>query len=138
MTEIAEKLKERNLKVTPQRLSIYNILNEKREHLSAEAIYNHLKPTHPTISLATVYKTLSSFVSAGIVQEFNTGDGVSRYDINIYPHPHFICNVCNCVIDLPELTCIDLVRHELNELTNYKVTNEQIFLYGICDKCDNH
>lgn len=135
MTEISQKLKESNLKITPQRLSIYNILNEKKEHLSAESIYNYLKPTHPTISLATVYKTLSSFVSAGIVQEFNTGDGVSKYDINIYPHPHFICNNCNAVYDLPQLTCIDLVKNELTELTKYKITNERFFLYGICDKC---
>lgn len=135
MLEVTEKLRQNNLKVTPQRIAIYNALYLSGSHLSAESIYSYLRESYPTISLATVYKTLSTFMSNGLIQELNTNDGISKYDIINEPHPHFVCNVCNTVYDLPELESMKSVRREIKECTNFELTKEQILLYGICYKC---
>jgi len=136
MLEVTEKLRQNNLKVTPQRIAIYNALCESRSHLSAESIYNYLRESYPTISLATVYKTLSTFIDTGLIQELNTSDGISKYDIVNDPHPHFVCNICKTLYDLPELKSMENVRNEIKDSTNFEIITEQIFLYGICDKCN--
>lgn len=135
MTNITKKLRENNLKVTPQRLSIYSALHDVRNHPSAESVYNLLRISHPAISLATIYKTLGTFSSAGLIQELNPVDGMARYDVEVRPHPHFICNTCNRVYDLPAFKSIEAVRNEVKQNTSFTVTSEQFFLYGICNNC---
>ena len=78
MKEIAQILREKGLKVTPQRIAVYNMLCNTKEHPDAETIYKTLEPTNPTMSLATVYKTLDFFKQLGLVQELNVGEGRSR------------------------------------------------------------
>ena len=65
MKEIAQILREKGLKVTPQRIAVYNMLCNTKEHPDAETIYKTLEPTNPTMSLATVYKTLDFFKQLG-------------------------------------------------------------------------
>ena len=69
MKETAQMLREKGLKVTPQRIAVYNMLCHTVEHPNAEMIYKTLEPDHPTMSLATVYKTLDAFKHLGLVQE---------------------------------------------------------------------
>jgi len=69
MVKVTKMLKDHGFKVTPQRLAIYNALKETKAHPGAEAIYNKLLPMYPTMSLATVYKSLEVFKSIGLVQE---------------------------------------------------------------------
>ena len=83
MRQTAEILKEKGLKVTPQRIAIYNMLKNTKEHPSAEGIYKALEQDNPTMSLATVYKTLDSFESVQLVQQLNVGEGYARYDAEI-------------------------------------------------------
>ena len=61
MKETAQLLREKGLKVTPQRIAVYNMLLGTTAHPNAEMIYKTLEPTNPTMSLATVYKTLDFF-----------------------------------------------------------------------------
>ena len=57
--EVTALLRERGFKVTPQRLAVYNALAHTTEHPSAETLYQELLPDYPTMSLATVYKSLN-------------------------------------------------------------------------------
>ncbi len=135
MKILAEKLKQYNLKVTPQRLAIFGMLNSTDKHPSAETIYRTLEPNHPSLSLATVYKTLDTLKKAKLIQEINVGEDSFRYDANNSPHAHIICVECKEVFDLPKLDIIDTIKNELVNKTDFIILNEQLFFYGMCKNC---
>jgi Fur family peroxide stress response transcriptional regulator len=120
--------------VTPQRLAIYNVLYNTTEHPSAEKIYHALQATHPTMSLATVYKTLDTFIKSNLVQELNTGDDYIRYDAQIQEHPHAICNACGKVQDL-DVHLLDGLLARIQQETDYDIQYQKIYFYGRCPQC---
>lgn len=133
MVDVAKALKKNGYKITPQRIAVYNVLKNTKEHPCVDNIYNKLQPMFPTMSLATVYKSLEVFKSLGLIQELNMGEGSFRYDANTTPHPHAICLNCGKVDDA-ELGNIDL--HEQAEAkTGYEIIKQQIYFYGYCPKC---
>ena len=107
--EIAEVLRKNGYKVTPQRLAVYEAINHNPTHPNAEAIYKILQPNYPSMSLATVYKTMEIFAKIGVVQVLQCAEDAHRYDYNTTPHAHIRCEKCNCVID------IDMDQEELRQ-----------------------
>ena len=134
MQELARRLRDKSLKVTPQRLAIFKMLCETKSHPSAESIYKNLEPDHPTMSLATVYKTLDALKRNGLVQELNVGENSFRYDAMTDTHPHIICTHCGCVEDF-ESPALDNIRTMVENETDYIIESHQIYLYGRCKAC---
>ena len=134
MKEIAQILREKGLKVTPQRIAVYNMLMNTYEHPNAEMIYKTLEPTNPTMSLATVYKTLDFFKQLGLVQELNVGEPSSRYDAVVQCHPHTVCKVCGKVEDLHMEQLTEVAKKLVPDL-DFDVEMEQLILYGTCGEC---
>lgn len=134
MHDFANVLRNNNMKVTPQRIAIYQVLSSTVEHPSAEMIYNKLAPSYPTMSLATVYKSLDAFKKAGLIQEINVGEYSFRYDANAISHPHMICTQCRRVDDLDTNILSDLIN-KINDYTQYQVERQQIYFYGKCPMC---
>lgn len=134
MERLAEILKTKKLKVTPQRLAIYKVLYETTAHPTAEDIYNALKQTHPTMSLATVYKTLDALKKADLATELNVGDDSSRYDATVKSHPHMICLSCNKVMDL-ETDSLVKFKNAIQEETEFDIVSEKVYFYGTCKTC---
>ena len=134
MKETAQILREKGLKVTPQRIAVYNMLMNTYEHPNAEMIYKSLEPTNPTMSLATVYKTLDFFKQLGLVQELNVGEPSSRYDAVVKCHPHTVCKVCGKVDDLHMEALTDVTKKLVPNL-DFDVEMEQLILYGTCGEC---
>lgn len=135
MLELTAILKEHGLKVTPQRLSIFKMLRHTHIHPSAEIIYKSLQQEHPTMSLATVYKTLDTFVQHGLVQQLNLGEDSYRYDADTSQHSHIQCTQCKCVIDLPALQHVEDFRKDVQSATAFNLSYEQIYFYGVCPAC---
>ena len=137
MMKTAELLREKGLKVTPQRMAIYSMLEDTKSHPSAEDIYKSLITTNPTISLATVYKTLDSFKATGLIQELNIENGRSNSDAQIYPHPHILCSSCNRIYDFDANLegVLSSMRKEIAEQTDFLINREQINFYGTCPNC---
>lgn len=127
-------LRERGFKVTPQRLAIYDVLCNTTEHPSAEAIFNQLQPHYPTMSLATVYKTIEILKEIGLVQVLNVGEDSFRYDANTENHPHVRCMVCKRVDDIFDVDASDFMA-KVAEKTAYQLTGQQFYFYGICPDC---
>lgn len=137
MQSLIENLKKHNLKVTPQRLIIYSYLYNNPIHPSAETIYNNIKEENPTISLATVYKTLNSLKEAQLIQLINIGEDSFRYDIETDPHFHIICKKCNNIKDYyPNNNFISSIKDDIERKTNFKLNSEQMYFYGICEVCE--
>lgn len=127
-------LKNHNLKATPQRIAIYDYLRHTNQHPTVDTIYAALHPQHPTMSLATVYKTLESLREAGLVQQLNMGEEFFRYDAYTTPHPHIQCQCCKQVYDLDADLFTDL-KEKATSRSSFQITGVQVYLYGLCPQC---
>lgn len=136
MQQLAETLKNKNLKVTPQRLAIYNMLYHSKAHPTAEIIYNALQDNHPTMSLATVYKTIDTLKKSNLIIELKTNGDRYRYDANISTHPHGICDVCGEVHDIFTSNLEDLIDMVQPD-TDFSIKSHHVYFTGICKKCSS-
>ncbi|EPR44531.1 ferric uptake regulator, Fur family [Desulfovibrio sp. X2] len=134
-TQITEHLKALGHRLTPQRLAILRVLAESRGHPSAEQVYARLRADHPSMSLATVYKTIALLKQAGEVLELQFSDRDNRYDgSRPYPHPHLICTRCGAIMD-PEIPGLNDMAARLAEQTGFAVTSHRVDFFGLCPRC---
>ncbi|UNC91888.1 Fur family transcriptional regulator [Candidatus Contubernalis alkaliaceticus] len=129
-----KKLREKRIKVTPQRAAILEVLNNTKEHPGVEEIYKRVKKQFPSISLATVYKTVELFVRSNLIQELCLTGDVSRYDANIEPHPHVTCMKCGRVDDIYGLS-LECLIEPAEKATGYKLLKEETMYFGFCLTC---
>jgi len=134
---ITSLLRDQGFKVTPQRLAIYQTLASTKSHPSAEMIFNELQPLYPTMSLATVYKTIEILKELGLVQILNAGEDSFRYDARTESHPHIRCMSCGRVDDL-EYIDHDAFIAQVSSKSPYKITGQQFYFYGICPTCQQN
>ena len=90
----------KSLKKSRQREAVYDFLMTRKDHPTADFIYENVRKTFPNISLGTVYRNLNLLVELGQAQRFSTYDGYDHFDGNPAPHYHFVCNKCRCVLDI--------------------------------------
>jgi Fur family transcriptional regulator, peroxide stress response regulator len=83
-------LKSNSLKITPQRLAILNAIYHLN-HPSAEEIMDYIRKNHPHIATGTIYKTLETFVTNGIIRRVKTDSDIMKYDGVLSPHHHLYC-----------------------------------------------
>src|SRR5436309_9850428 len=90
------------LALTPQRLAIYEVLASTGEHPGAEDIYQRLKPSIPSLSRGTVYRTLALFEGHGLVSRVHVSDEQARFDANLDDHHHLDCVRCQRFVDFQD------------------------------------
>jgi len=133
-----ERLKEKGFRITPQRIAIVETLASSCEHPGVEQIYREVTKKFPTISLATVYKTITLLKELGEVMEMGFGDESNRYDgKNPHPHPHIMCVKCKSIID-PDLSSLNEMSKELSEETGYNIVSHRLDFFGICPNCQKN
>lgn len=132
--DIAQKLRAEGFKVTPQRIAIYKALLEFEKHPNADMIYHYLHQDYPTISLATVYKTMEIFEKIGVVRILNVGGDSSRYDYEVHPHAHIRCVSCGKVEDVHSVD-MQKIYDDLQQESRYEVLRTEIIFEGLCDEC---
>jgi len=131
---ITSLLREKGFKVTPQRLAIYNMLAGTKSHPNAEMIFNDLQSMYPTMSLATVYKTMEILKEIGLVQILNAGEDSFRYDADTSNHPHVKCVECGQLEDVENTDCAGFVD-QVSQSTKYHLIGQQFYFYGVCPGC---
>ena len=133
--DILNKLRQRNCRITPQRIAILKAFLNTNSHPGVEQVYERVKADFPTTSLATVYKTVNLLKEIDEILEISFSDRGNRYDGNKpYPHPHLICTRCESIID-PEVSLLKEMTAEVTRATGYKITSHQVELFGICPSC---
>lgn len=135
--QVTAMLRDKGFKVTPQRLAIYETLRQTKAHPSAEMIFSQLQPHYPTMSLATVYKTIEILKGIGLIQVLNVGEDSFRYDADTSNHPHVRCLKCNRVDDIHGIES-DAFIHAISNQTAYKLTGQQFYFYGTCPECQKN
>ncbi len=132
--QLIAALKERDFRLTPQRIELVRLIAASEGHPSAAQLYEKIKVQFPTMSQATVYKTLALLKEMNEVLEIDLRDD-SRYDGNRpQPHPHLICMQCNQIID-GEVSLDQEALRTLEQVSGYTILRPQITLYGLCPDC---
>lgn len=90
-------------KHSKKRDAILECVRSTKTHPSAEWVYAQLKPQIPDLSLGTVYRNLAMFKEEGILGTIGAVNGMERFEGNLTPHTHFICNYCSAVIDVEDM-----------------------------------
>jgi Fur family peroxide stress response transcriptional regulator len=126
--------RKRGLKITPQRLEIFCELSAGSGHPSVEEIYEKIRLRMPTVSLDTVYRTLSMLSEAGVISRVEVLDERSRFDLNREKHHHFVCLRCKRVEDFywPDFDSLALPG-DVKRLG--QVQSPHVEVRGICSAC---
>ncbi len=128
------RLKEKGLKITPQRLAIIEVLVAMRKlHPSASAVYREAKRMQKSLSLSTTYATLKEFSVHGIIKTLQFDTGENRYDANLKEHLNLICDGCGKILDYEVSTPAD--PGEVEKRTGFSVTDKRLEYYGYCEEC---
>src|ERR1700760_4407753 len=99
-TALADALRSRGGRVTPQRLAIARLVDERDAHVTADEIYGEVTDRLPGVSMPTVYATLELLEELGHVVRVPTNSGPVLFDTRADQHDHMICRSCGDVIDL--------------------------------------
>lgn len=132
--ELIAILRDQDFRLTPQRVELVRLIAASEGHPSAAQLYARIKVQFPTMSQATVYKTLALLKEMNQVFEIDL-HADSHYDGNRpQPHPHLICIQCNKIIDA-EVSLDQESLRVLEQTSGYKIIRPQISLYGLCQDC---
>ena len=117
-----------------QRESIKEFLMARKDHPTADIIYQNVRSQNPNISLGTVYRNLTLLADEVEINRLNVGDGTDHFDANTSPHYHFVCTECGQVIDL-EMDSIEFITSAAAARFEGQITGHKTYFYGICGSC---
>ncbi len=129
----AEALKADGLRMTHQRLEVIKELAAARHHPDADELFTAVRERVPTISRDTVYRTLATLVSRGLVERLSA-PGAARFDPDVSSHHHFVCTRCGRIIDLGTEALVEhAVPSGLDGVA--EVTSVRLEVKGVCAEC---
>jgi Fur family ferric uptake transcriptional regulator len=132
-----QDLRDVGLKVTLPRIKILEIIENQTEerHLSAEQVYKILLRENEEIGLATVYRVLTQFETAGLVTRHHFEGGNSVFELNRGDHhDHIVCVKCGKVDEFADQT-IEKRQKQIAKNLGYDLTDHSLCLYGFCSAC---
>jgi len=131
-----EDLREAGLKVTAPRLKILRMLESSpQRHLSAEDVYRALLESGEELNLATVYRVLTQFETAGLVSRQHFEGGHSTFELDSGEHhDHIFCVACGRVDEFVDDT-IERRQAEIAKQAGYEMTDHSLYIYGLCAEC---
>lgn len=125
-------LQKYNLKATPQRSEIVNVLST-RGHMSINELYTTLLIKFPSISLATIYKNINIMLEKGFLLEVKLADQKNVFELVKDDHSHVACMKCSDIVDI-DLN-IGSITDEVQKITNYQVESNSLIFNGLCPRC---
>jgi Fur family peroxide stress response transcriptional regulator len=132
--ELISALKLREFRLTPQRVELVRLIAVSEGHPSASQLYEKIRDRFPTMSPATVYKTLALLKEMRQVMEIALHDD-SHYDGNrLDPHSHLICINCNKIVDGDVNLETSAIR-KLEQASGFQIIRPQLAFYGLCPDC---
>ncbi len=113
---------------------IMRALLENPVHPTADELYHILKPEHPSLSLATVYRNLNQLAQNGKVRKIEVPSGSDRFDGTLDAHYHMVCEKCGGITDLPDGYVPEMNAAAIDGM-GISVERSNIMFYGVCPAC---
>jgi len=132
MKQVREVLKSLGIRVTPQRVAVYQALAKARSHLSVEQVYETVREKMPAISLATVYAVMQTFLENGLLKALQIDCERLFFDMRVDSHPHFLCQRCRRIFDIDVDICPGLEKRVVD---GHKIEAFEGYFYGVCRDC---
>lgn len=126
------------LRKTERRATILKVLFESGRHMTPDEIYREMCEKHDsTIGISTVYRTLTFFEEADLVNVISLGHETKRYEIKCDEHhDHLVCVECGAIEEFSD-DAIELLQEAVAKKKNYKLVDHDMTLYGYCEKCQS-
>lgn len=131
--EVTQRCRAAGLKVTAQRLAIYEALAGRHDHPTPEMLFRQVRERQPSISLATIYKTLDALEAAGLVREVSQLQQAKRYDAHLGAHQHLVCTQCDAITDV-ELPAKSLAIPR-GLARGFRAHAVHVQVLGVCSDC---
>jgi Fur family peroxide stress response transcriptional regulator len=130
--EIRNKLIEKGLKVTPQRIAILEAIVKLNNHPTAENIIDYIRKNHPNIATATVYKVLDALVENGLIKKVKTEKDIMRYDAVMESHHHLYCSESDRIEDYKDNELNELLEKyfEKKKIPDFKIEDIKLQIIG--------
>ncbi len=134
---LKQKLYEKGMKITPQRMAILEAIYELNNHPTAENIIEFIRKTHPNVAIGTVYKILETLVENGLIKRVTTDRDFMRYDGILESHHHLYCSTCDLIEDYhdPELNKLLKNYFESKNIPGFKIEEFVLQIKGTFSKC---
>jgi len=132
MFSASENLKEKGLKVTPQRIAIYKAVVNLKNHPTAENVVEAISADFPSISVGTVYKVLNVLVEKKLLKKVKSEKDIMRYDAMVDHHHHLYCNDTDKIVDYEDKELDELVMQYFKKkrIKNFKIEDIKLQITG--------
>jgi len=130
----SEALRDAGLRLTHQRLEIFREIAGTEAHPDVETVFHRVRVRVPTVSLYTVYRTLTLLEKRGLISRVDVLSGRARYDANTDRHHHFVCTECGLVRDLHDKALNELPAPASAEEFGV-VRSAHVQFRGVCSRC---
>lgn len=118
---------------TIQRSIVHKTVQEL-DHPNAESVYQKITQEYPDMGLSTVYRNINILVEEGSLLRLAVPGQADRYDGQVTPHYHFLCDVCHRIYDVYN-DDYDVLNAALDRATCHHVRRHGILLQGVCRHC---
>ncbi|MBE5939417.1 MAG: transcriptional repressor [Lachnospiraceae bacterium] len=125
------------VKYSRQREAVKTFLMSRKDHPTAEFVYQNVREEYPNISLGTVYRNLTFLVENGEAIKISCGDKSEHFDGNPKPHYHFYCKECGGVSDL-DMDDLSFMNTLASKNFNGQIWGHNTVFYGICENCSKN
>jgi Fur family peroxide stress response transcriptional regulator len=127
-----ERLQEKGLKVTPQRVAIYEAIVTLKNHPTAENVIEYIKANHPNISVGTVYKVLDSLVEKRLLKKVKTDKDLMRYDSILSEHHHLYCSETQRIEDYDDEELNNMISNyfKKKKIKNFTIQDVRLQITG--------
>jgi Fur family transcriptional regulator, peroxide stress response regulator len=132
LENIRARLKEKGLKITPQRIAIYDAVFQLSNHPTAENIIDYIRVNHPNISVATVYKVLDSLVENALLKRVKNDKDIMRYDAIVEHHHHLYCSETEMISDFSDSNLDTIISEYFKDagIANFQIESITLQITG--------
>lgn len=130
-----QELRSADLKATPARLAILQLLEDTQTPLDTATIINFLNKKNIKTDQATVFRIINMFTDKGLTRQIQLNEGKFRYELSSKPdHHHFICEKCGAIEDISDCN-IEKLEKEIAQKKNLLVKRHSLEFFGVCSLC---
>jgi Fur family transcriptional regulator, peroxide stress response regulator len=133
MEQINEVCRKHGLPLTVQRRAILEVLSGRKDHPTADHVFESVRQKMPEISRTTVYRVLETFVQLRIIRKVCHPGAAARYEFQMHRHHHLVCLECEAIVDLEDPSLDGLPLPDVS--FSFKIEDYSIQFRGLCSRC---